>query len=549
VNSSDQGEDQKSSDDLNLNQAAGLSHAMAHPKRADVLKILSDVFKIAEFRGYQQQVIEAVLDRRDGLLVMPTGGGKSLCFQLPARIFSSDPENPGMTVVVSPLIALMKDQVDAARAIGLRASFINSSIDRQERESRERKLARGEFELLYVTPERFRKPEFQQAMAGRRVALLAIDEAHCVSQWGHDFRPDYSRLREWRASLGDPTCLALTATATVKTIEDISLSLGLRDPVIWNSGVRRESLSLRVLPVYGLDEKLRAILMHRHHSPGPAIVYVSLVQTLKKISEGLSRMSVEHLTYHGQMNDVERRRSQDLWMRDSGSLMLATPAFGLGINKPDVRLVMHAEMPGSIEAWSQETGRAGRDGKPAEAVVLFDEDDISIQQDFIRWSSPDPGFISATYQLIQRNLLRARQEGFDFLRGQMNFHNSRDFRVETAVNLLDRWGCLEGKDPRKWNCIESPSGEIADMSLWQKKVNSQNQKLSAVVEAMHLTNGSQVIKDLASAGAAAVAARDTATGEAESDKPCRVQEFERYFGIIPGAKCGLCDLCRPEVAV
>lgn len=479
-----------------------------------VMVTLEKVFGFTEFRGQQRAVIETLSARRPALLLMPTGMGKSLCYQLPARLFSE--QGLGFTLVVSPLISLMKDQVDAARAKGLKATFINSSLTAEERAARYRGLARGDYELVYVTPERFRVAEFNEALAkAPPIALFAVDEAHCISSWGHDFRPDYSRLGEIRARLGSPLTLALTATATPQVATDILSILGLLDAQVFNAGVDRPNLALECHDVHGLDEKVRAFVGYRHLVPGPAIVYFSLISTLREFADAIGRMSFECLTYHGQMNDRDRKRSQDAFLRSKDAVILATPAFGLGVDKPDVRLVMHAEVPGSIEAYYQEVGRAGRDGTASSCVLLFDDDDVSIQSDFLNWANPDPGFIRAVYNLIERNLVRARQEGFDYLRAQMNFYNRRDFRVETAVGQLERWGSLEGRQPREWKPLESPPDEYLDQKLFDLRMKGQRQKLFQMVEFAKLAEG------------------------------CRMVEVAKYFGFN-APPCGRCDLCRRQ---
>ncbi len=478
---------------------------------------LHEVFGFPDYRGEQRAVIAAVLAGENSLLLMPTGMGKSLCYQLPARVFAD--EGLGLTVVISPLIALMKDQVDAALKKGLRATFINSSLRADEREIRYQQLAQGRFELLYVTPERFRIPRFNEALAANKIALFAVDEAHCISSWGHDFRPDYSRLGDHRRRLGEPLTLALTATATPAVQKDILSQLGITaEAKVFDHGIARPNLALEVLDLHGLDHKIQAFMAFRHANPGAAIVYFSLIQTLERFSHEIGKLGIEHFCYHGQMGDQDRRRGQEAWLASDRGLMLATPAFGLGIDKENVRMVVHAEVPGSIEAYYQEIGRAGRDGLSAQCVLLFDDDDVSIQNDFLEWANPDPGFIRAVFNLIDRNLARARQEGFDYLRTQMNFYNRRDFRVETAVNLLERWGSLEGRQPREWQPLETPPEEYLDQKLYEARMKAKRHKLYQMVEFVKMTA--------------------TETGEA-----CRMKQVARYFGFNESVPCGICDLC------
>lgn len=482
----------------------------------EIQQILKDQFGHESFRGQQQEVIENALAGNSGLVIMPTGQGKSLCFQLPAVA------QEGMTLVISPLIALMKDQVDAAKAIGLNAEFINSSLKPGERQARYSRLGKGKIKILYVTPERFRKTEFIEALKKNKVSLVAVDEAHCVSEWGHDFRPDYSRIKEFREWIGNPTTMAVTATATSKVQDDILKQVGLsKETPRFIDGVQRPNLTLDVEEVYGLDNKVRDIFGRFHQVGGPTIVYFSLVQSLEKAKYELERLGIQSLVYHGQLPDKLRRRNQEAFLESDSALILATPAFGLGVNKPNVRSVIHAEVPGSIEAYFQEVGRAGRDGEPSHCWALYDSDDVSIQMDFIKWAKPDPGFIYSTYELIRRNLDRFKAEGLDYLREQLNFYNKRDFRVETTLNLLERWDAVSwhNKNPRTLEIIGDIPEEYLDKEKFQNHLKAQNQKLYDMVEFMN-----------------------------EKDQ-CRRSIVYSYFGLHDQPRCGKCENCLRNEAV
>ncbi len=452
----------------------------------EIKTLLKTSFGFSDFKGNQEEAIQFLLAGRHVFLLMPTGMGKSLCYQLPTMILK------GTTVVISPLIALAKDQVDKASQVGLKAFAINSSLTKEERAYSYKQLGRGAFDIVFVTPERFRKEVFRKVLQKINVPLLAIDEAHCISQWGHDFRPDYSRMGEIRKYLNYPTTLAVTATATAQVQEDIitELGLGRKDIKVLNNGFQRENLKIQVKNMYGIDEKIRGLVGLRYSIKGAVIVYFSLIRTLQDCSDEISRLGISHVCYHAGLTNNRRQKNQDLFLCGKVDLILATPAFGLGIDKPDIRSVIHFEIPGSIEAYYQEIGRAGRDGQDAHCILFFDSDDIAIQRDFIKWTNPDAGFITGVYNLIDRNRKRFEMEGISFLRQQMNFYNSRDFRVETALNLLERWGCITGDLAKnKINLLEFPPREFLNEVEYKKKLRCQEEKLFAMVQLAKMEKG------------------------------------------------------------
>src|SRR3989338_3256367 len=337
---------------------------------------LKKYFGYDEFRPLQEEIIERILRGHDCVVLMPTGGGKSLCFQLPALML------PGMAIVVSPLISLMKDQVDALRANGIVAEFINSTLSHAEIAGVMEQARNGELKILYIAPERFGVPGFENFVRTLNISLVAVDEAHCISERGHDFRPDYRNLKLLRNKFPAITIIALTATATEKVREDIVKQLALKKPQIFISSFNRPNLSYEVLPK---KDSLKSILTllnsYRNES---AVIYCFSRNDTEKLVEDLNTHGFTAAAYHAGLPANKRKENQERFIRDEINIMVATIAFGMGIDKPDVRLVIHHSLPKSIEGYYQETGRAGRDGLPARCVLLFSYADKFKHEYFIR---------------------------------------------------------------------------------------------------------------------------------------------------------------------
>jgi ATP-dependent DNA helicase RecQ len=359
----------------------------------EALAALRERFGFEAFRGGQAEVVAAVLGGADVLCVMPTGAGKSLCYQLPASLL------PGLTLVVSPLIALMKDQVDGLARRGVPAAEVNSSVPFDEQERRLARARDGSLRLLYVAPERFRSDRFRAGLAGVRVDRVAVDEAHCISRWGHDFRPDYRRIGAALEWLGRPPVLALTATATREVQDDVVAELRMREPRRFVAGIVRENLAFEVVRAGTRAEKDRALLA-RVRRPGASLVYCATRKEVERVSASLADAGRRPMRYHAGLSDDERTRAHEAFLGGGAPLLVATNAFGMGVDRPDVRRVVHVDIPRTIEAYVQESGRAGRDGEPAECTLLFHPADLNVQRFFIESAHPSREVVAEVCRVL-----------------------------------------------------------------------------------------------------------------------------------------------------
>jgi ATP-dependent DNA helicase RecQ len=483
----------------------------------DSQQALEHYFGFREFREPQGEVISEILSGNDLFVVMPTGGGKSLCYQLPAVLMD------GVTIVVSPLVSLMKDQVDALVSRSISATLINSTISGPEQQDRIRRLRAGEYRIFYIAPERFRSRSFLQALGQATIALFAIDEAHCMSQWGHDFRPDYFRLGKVLDELGRPQVAAFTATATPEVRADIVDRLGLQNPKIFVAGFARPNLGFIVTETEGEFQKYERLreLISRHRT---GIVYCATRKRVDQVSDNLESWGVKVVRYHGGIDDDAREAAQNRFSQNDCDVVVATNAFGMGIDRADLRFVAHFEMPGSLEAYYQEAGRAGRDGEPAECELLFNYADTRVQEFFIEGNNPSLELIRRTHLLL-RNLANETSEvavPIKDLAARLDYENN-EMAVRSALTILDRHGIIDRYDipGRRVRGIKllQPGLRASELSIdtgaLREKEKRDRAKLKAMVAYAY-------------------------------GRECRQKMILRYFGDPELANCGACDQCSSK---
>jgi ATP-dependent DNA helicase RecQ len=471
---------------------------------------IRDYFGFRRFRPGQAEAVNSALEGRDTLVVMPTGSGKSLCFQLTALALR------GITVVVSPLISLMKDQVDNLLDNGVWAVGMNSTLTGPEQIAAEKDIALGRASIVYTTPERLGDTAFRELLKTRKVELFVVDEAHCVSQWGHDFRPDYLALSEAIDDLGRPPVMALTATATPDVIEDILAQLRMPDAEVVHTGFYRSNLELNVVHVRGDTEKRELLLDLLRKIEGTGIIYSATTKTVEELTLFLKSVGLEAGGYHGRLSARRRAEAQDRFMADQFKALVATNAFGLGIDKPDIRFVLHYHLPGTTEAFYQEFGRAGRDGEQACSALLYDPEDRKLLRFFQAKSYPDGDDLTNAHHTLK--LLHKPRRRAPTLAEVLSISPLSAARMRVCLSLFTARGIVRYVTGGRYRLMRPEATRDELVRVGQSYRDRQERDLRKHQEMV---------------------------GYAES-RHCRWQTLLTFFGGegLPDQRCGHCDHCK-----
>jgi len=479
-------------------------------------KTLKETFGINRLRPGQQEVIDSVMHGLNTLAIMPTGAGKSLCYQLPALKIS------GVTVVVSPLISLMKDQAEKLETVGMSTAEVNSTLSDREELSVLESIKEAGNEFIFVTPERMSDPEFIDTLRQSTVSLFVIDEAHCISRWGHDFRPSYLQLGAAIKALGNPTVLALTATATDNVIEDIGMQLGLPGMHVINTGIYRPNLHYRVIAATDESEKLEHAIRLVRETAGSGIIYAATVKAVDEVFGALQLAEESATFYHGQLSAKVRTQNQDAFMSGASRLMVATNAFGMGIDKSDIRFIIHYQLPANLEAYYQESGRAGRDGRPADCILLYHAKDKQVQQFFLARRYPDTSDLGAVHAALQT--LASEESPVSLARMHAAMDQVSDIRLQVALKLLKDGGLIAQDENLGYRLLSERArpGKLSELAeTYRDKRTLDQEALERMV--FYAQTGF-----------------------------CRWKILLEYFGEqVEWSHCGVCDNCRqpPEQAL